>query len=159
MEKKIKITRNIIILSLTIIIGLITYLIIYNSNKTKIIKNNLKKNNYSEVSNNIFSKTIDKNNTNINYTYNFNMKKFTKYIKKNNDNNRQEINITLNNNETQIDYLYQNTSGCKIVQKATYEKNNYKCDIVTKKGNCTSKCDIILKEAKNFNKEAKKIIK
>lgn len=124
-------------------------------NKPSIIKKKLKKQNYTEIKN-IFSKNIKEKNKEINYTYNFNNNTFSKYTSKKNNKERETINLIYKKNKITIDYTYQDTNSCRIIQQGTYDKN-FKCNILTKKGNCKSKCNIILKEAKIFSKEQKNL--
>lgn len=142
----------------TIIIFLIIFTticvaIVYNLNKTNLLKKKLKKEKYTEISKNIFSKDINTTNTETNYTYNFNLNIFEKYISNKDNEKRETIGLIYKNNIIDISYTYKDTNGCKLVQTGTYDKKNYKCNIVSKRGDCKSKCDIILKEAKTFFKE------
>lgn len=157
-EKTGIIIKTIIIISAVLITTIIIILTYNYLNKNSLIKKKLKKQNYTEL-NNIYVKDIKENDRNITYTYNFNNNKFSKYISNKSSKERETINLTYKNNKIKIDYTYQDTSSCRIIQQATYNEKNYKCDILTKKGNCKSKCDIILKEAKKFFKEQKKLTK
>ena len=159
MEKKIKTIRNIIIVIVSIIIIAITYTFFYNSNKTKRIINILKKEKYEDISNNEYYKKINNNNSTIEYSYNTNENTFSKYISKIENQTRQKINLIYNGKKIEIYYDYQDTKGCRLTQEATYNFKNYKCEVLSNNGNCNSKCDIMLKEAKEFYKEQKELFK
>ena len=62
--------------------------------------------------------------------------------------------MTYKNGEIKISYT--NSKPCMIYQTGVYSKDNFKCKIVEKTNECKPKCDIMLKNSKEFMKEANK---
>lgn len=156
-------------------IGIISILIILlaiyffgKSNNENNLKNYLKKNDYS-YENQTYFKTVDKNNngimSTINYIYSIKANKFTKNIDQSTNSSRENIQLQYNGTKIiTISYYmenYNNVSVASISQSADYNIDNgeYKCKLISLKGDIETQCPTIRKEAKEFSKEIKKILK
>lgn len=144
----------IIIGASTLIFLLIIIIQLYNNKKDSRIENKLEKNKYTKITDKIYSKDIETDDGIINYVYNVKNKEVIKTIT--NDNKDKTMMLSYNNEQIKISYM---TRGeCNLYQKGLYSKNDYKCDVIEKNGDCKPKCDIMLKEAKKFMKETKNTI-
>ena len=159
-EKNKKIIKLIILLINISFIILIATLIYLNITKTNKLKSNLKNNKYKiDYIDNIYKKTLKKNNINTSFKFNIKTNQLTKSIHENSQFINKTIVLTNQKEAVELNYTSFDTNGCKIKQKATFNKE-FKCEInYINKKECTSKCDEILKEIKQFKKEYNKITK
>lgn len=151
--KKIK---KILIIFIIVIILIIPIYFSFKYFLEKSLESKLKKIGYTEIAKKIYSKNDEENNIKTGYTYNITNGNFSKTISITGDLKQETIGITKNNNDINVNYIYQD-SKCQINQKGNYKKGNFKCDIESRTNNCAVKCDVILKYVKDFIKEANKI--
>ena len=156
-EKKAKQIKLIILIFIIIFTSIIGILLYKNVTKINKLKERLEKENYKAEYKNLYYKKTKNENTKTNYSFDINQNQLTKSIRENSQSLNKNIIITYKNNIIKLTYTYLDTNGCKINQKATYDKK-FKCQIkYINKQECTSKCDEILNEIKIFEKEYKKI--
>lgn len=131
------------------------------------LKDYLTENNYKREGQTYF-KTLNENDgsttSTINYIFSIKANKFTKNIDSSTNVSRENIQLQYNGTKTISIFYYKedytNDSLASISQNADYNMDNdeYKCTLVSLKGDIKSQCAYIKKEAKNFSNEIKKLL-